>query len=44
MHDPSANATGHLVNGSYVMPQALQVEPARGAFAPMASARADAAA
>ncbi len=29
VHDPSATAPGHLVNGSYVMPQALQVQRRR---------------
>ena len=37
---PSATATGHLVNGSYVMPQALQVKAGAGAFAPVGSAAA----
>jgi hypothetical protein len=32
--DASATATGHLVNGSFVMPQALQAS-AGGAFAPV---------
>jgi hypothetical protein len=40
VYDPSATATGHLVNGSYVMPQALQVKAGTGAFAPVGSAAA----
>ena len=35
VHDPSTNSPGHLVNGSYVMPQPLQVNVATGAFAPI---------
>ena len=35
VHDPSATAPGHLVNGSNVLPQALQVKAA-GAFAEVA--------
>ena len=31
MADPDTVAPGHLVNGTYVMPQALQVAAARGA-------------
>jgi YD repeat-containing protein len=37
VRDPSATATGHLVNGSAVMPQALQVRAGTGAFAPLSS-------
>ena len=37
VRDPSATATGHLVNGSSVMPQALQVRAGTGAFAPLSS-------
>ena len=33
--DPSATATGHLVNGTAVMPQALQVRAGTAAFAPL---------
>jgi hypothetical protein len=33
--DPSANAPGHLVNGSFVMLQALQARANAGAFAPL---------
>ena len=33
--DPSPNATGHLVNGTFVMPQALQVRANTAAFAPL---------
>jgi hypothetical protein len=40
VHDPSATGTGHLVNGTYVMPQALQVNASSGAFAPVAGAAA----
>jgi hypothetical protein len=40
VYDPSATATGHLVNGSYVMPQALQAKAGTGAFAPVGSAAA----
>ncbi|MDA0160717.1 LamG domain-containing protein [Solirubrobacter ginsenosidimutans] len=39
-HDPSSTATGHLVNGTYVMPQALQVKAGTGAFAPVGGASA----
>jgi PKD repeat protein len=37
VRDPSATATGHLVNGSAVMPQALQARAGTGAFAPLSS-------
>jgi PKD repeat protein len=33
--DPSETATGHLVNGTYALPQALQVKSGAAAFAPM---------
>ncbi|HEY6887113.1 MAG TPA: PKD domain-containing protein [Solirubrobacter sp.] len=33
--DPSSNATGHLVNGSFSLPQALQVKTGTAAFAPV---------
>ena len=33
-------ATGHLVNGTYVLPQALQVKAGTGAFAPVGGASA----
>ncbi|MBE2317195.1 ThuA domain-containing protein [Solirubrobacter sp. CPCC 204708] len=35
VHDPSPNATGKLVNGSYALPQPLQLRGADGAFAPL---------
>ena len=35
VHDPSPTATGHLTQGTYVMPQALQVQAGTGAFAPL---------
>jgi hypothetical protein len=35
--DPSANAPGHLVNGAFVMPQALQARAGATAFAPLGS-------
>ncbi len=39
--DPAATNTGHLVNGAYVMPQALQVRAgASSAFAPVGGAGA----
>ncbi len=43
VHDPSANAPGHLVNGAYVMAQALQVKATNAAnpntaFAPVPAA------
>ena len=37
VRDPSANATGHLVNGALAMPQALQVRANEGAFAPLSA-------
>jgi type 1 glutamine amidotransferase len=37
VRDPSATATGHLVNGTAVMPQSLQVRADDGAFAPLSS-------
>jgi hypothetical protein len=37
VRDPSATATGHLVNGASVMPQVLQVRADTGAFAPLSS-------
>ena len=33
--DPSPNATGHLVNGAFSLPQPLQVRANAGAFAPL---------
>ena len=38
VHDPSATAPGHLVNGSHVLAQALQAKAGGGAFAPIAGA------
>ncbi|MDA0140166.1 DUF1080 domain-containing protein [Solirubrobacter sp. CPCC 204708] len=35
--DPTSTAKGHLVNGSSVMPQALQVQDNAGAFVPLTS-------
>ena len=35
VHDPSTTAPGHLVNGEYVLPQALQAKAGDGAFAPI---------
>jgi len=41
VHDPATTNTGHLVNGSYVMPQALQARVgASAAFAPVGGAGA----
>ena len=40
VHDASTTATGHLVNGTYVMPQALQVKAGSGAFAAVGGAAA----
>ncbi|RKQ93334.1 concanavalin A-like lectin/glucanase superfamily protein [Solirubrobacter pauli] len=40
VHDASATAPGHLVQGSYVLPQALQVRAGAGAFAPVGGASA----
>jgi hypothetical protein len=40
VHDASTNAPGHLVQGSYVLPQALQVRAGGGAFAPVGGASA----
>ena len=37
VRDPSATATGHLVNGTSVMPQVLQVRADTVAFAPLSS-------
>jgi cytochrome c len=37
VRDAGATATGHLVNGASVMPQALQVRADAGAFAPLSS-------
>src|SRR3954470_2983541 len=33
--DPSSTATGHLVNGTFSLPQALQAQARNGAFAPV---------
>ena len=33
--DPSATAPGHLLNGAFVMPQALQAKSGSGAYAPV---------
>jgi hypothetical protein len=33
--DPSASSTGHLVNGAFALPQALQANAKSGAFAPV---------
>jgi hypothetical protein len=38
--DPSATATGHLVNGTYSLPQALQVRAGTSAFGPVGSSAA----
>jgi len=38
--DPSSTATGHLVNGNFVMPQALQVSGPSTAFAPVGGSSA----
>jgi hypothetical protein len=38
--DPSDTATGHLVNGSFSLPQALQASAKGGAYAPVGSASA----
>jgi alpha-L-rhamnosidase len=38
VHDPSATAPGHLVNGANVLPQALQAKAGTGAFATVAGA------
>ena len=38
--DPSSTNTGHLVNGSFVMPQALQIAAGASAFRPIGGARA----
>ena len=40
VHDASTTGTGHLVQGSYVLPQALQVRAGSGAFAPVGGASA----
>jgi hypothetical protein len=37
VQDRSASAPGHLTQGAYVMPQALQVQAQGGAFAPLAA-------
>ena len=36
--DPSSTNTGHLVNGSFVMPQALQIAAGASAFRPIGGA------
>ena len=38
--DPSATATGHLVNGAFSLPQALQARSGTGAFAPVGGSAA----
>jgi cytochrome c len=38
--DPSSTATGHLVNGTYALPRALQVRTGTSAFAPVGSSAA----
>jgi len=38
--DPSATATGHLVNGTFSLPQALQVRSGTAAFAPVGGSSA----
>ena len=40
VHDPSANATGKLVNGSWVLAQPLQLRAGTAVFAPLSSAGA----
>ena len=40
VHDPSATATGRLVNGSWALPQPLQMRSGSGAFAPLSSSGA----
>ena len=36
--DPSPTQTGHLVNGAFALPQALQAQAGGGPFAPVGSA------
>ncbi len=38
--DPSTNAPGHLVNGTFSLPQALQAQANTGAFAPVGGSSA----
>ena len=38
--DPSSTATGHLVNGTFSLPQALQAQAGSGAFAPVGGSAA----
>src|SRR4051794_16382119 len=38
--DPSATAPGHLVNGAFSLPQAVQAQAKTGAFAPIGAASA----
>ena len=38
--DPSATATGHLVNGTFSLPSALQAKARTGAFAPVGGSAA----
>src|SRR3954451_24166547 len=38
--DPSSTATGHLVNGAFSLPQALQAQANTGAFAPVGGSSA----
>jgi hypothetical protein len=38
--DPSTTATGHLVNGAFSLPQALQAQAKAGAFAPVGGSAA----
>ena len=38
VHDASSTGTGHLVQGAFVLPQALQVRAGNGAFAPVGGA------
>ena len=40
VHDPSANASGKLVNGSWALAQPLQLRAGAAAFAPLGSAGA----
>jgi glucose/arabinose dehydrogenase len=37
VHDPSATATGRLINGPWSLPQPLQMRSGSGAFAPLSS-------
>ena len=40
MADPSADGPGHLVNGTFSLPQALQAKVGGGTYGPVGGSRA----